>query len=53
VLALGGIGPGRARGCVEAGAAGVAVMGAVMGADHPAAVIRAMLGELAPLRSPP
>ncbi|HEY7072658.1 MAG TPA: thiamine phosphate synthase [Acidimicrobiales bacterium] len=53
VLALGGIGPGRARGCVEAGAAGVAVMGAVMGADHPAAVVRAMLGELAPLRSPP
>jgi thiamine-phosphate pyrophosphorylase len=53
VLALGGIGPGRARVCIEAGAAGVAVMGAVMGADHPAAVIRAMLGELAPLRSPP
>jgi thiamine-phosphate pyrophosphorylase len=56
VLALGGIGPGRARGCIEAGAAGVAVMGAVMGADHPAAVVRAMLGELGelmPLRSPP
>lgn len=46
VLALGGIGPGRAVGCIEAGAAGVAVMGAVMRADDPAAVVRALHHEL-------
>jgi thiamine-phosphate pyrophosphorylase len=46
VLALGGIGPGRAVGCIEAGAAGVAVMGAVMRADDPAAAVRMFLHEL-------
>jgi thiamine-phosphate pyrophosphorylase len=46
VLALGGIGPGRAVGCSEAGAAGVAVMGAVMRADDPAAAVRMLLHEL-------
>ena len=46
VLALGGIGAGRAVGCIEAGAAGVAVMGAVMRADDPAAAVRALRHEL-------
>jgi thiamine-phosphate pyrophosphorylase len=53
VLALGGLGPGRAGECVRAGAAGVAVMGAVMRAGDPAAVVRSLVDELAPLRSPP
>jgi thiamine-phosphate diphosphorylase len=47
VVALGGIGPGRVAPCIAAGAAGVAVMGAVMGADDPATVVRSLLGELA------
>jgi thiamine-phosphate pyrophosphorylase len=46
VLALGGIGPGRARPCLDAGAAGVAVMGAVMRADDPATVVRALVDEM-------
>jgi thiamine-phosphate pyrophosphorylase len=46
VLALGGIGPGRAGACVDAGAAGVAVMGAVMRADDPATVVRSVVHEL-------
>jgi thiamine-phosphate pyrophosphorylase len=46
VLALGGIGPGRAVACIEAGAAGVAVMGAVMRADDPAAVVRTLRHEM-------
>jgi thiamine-phosphate pyrophosphorylase len=51
VLALGGVGPGRARACVESGAAGVAVMGAVMGADDPAEVVRAVVDEVTEVRS--
>lgn len=46
VLALGGIGPGRARPCLDAGAAGVAVMGAVMRADDPATTVRALVDEM-------
>lgn len=46
VVALGGIGPGRARGCVEAGAAAVALMGAVMGAEDPATVVRSVVDEV-------
>ncbi len=46
VVALGGVAPGRARACVEAGAAGVALMGAVMGAADPAAVVRSVIDEL-------
>ena len=46
VVALGGIEPGRARGCAAAGAAGVALMGAVMRADDPGAVVRSVVREL-------
>jgi thiamine-phosphate diphosphorylase len=45
VYALGGIGPGRAVPCLWAGAAGVAVMGAVMCAADPGAVVRSLLEE--------
>jgi thiamine-phosphate pyrophosphorylase len=46
ILALGGVGPGRVVKCMEAGAVGVAVMGAVMRADDPAAAVRALRHEL-------
>jgi thiamine-phosphate diphosphorylase len=39
VWALGGVEPGNAASCVAAGAAGVAVMGAVMRAEDPAAMV--------------
>ncbi|MDQ1295716.1 MAG: thiamine-phosphate pyrophosphorylase [Actinomycetota bacterium] len=48
VYALGGVeDPGRVRACWEAGAAGVAVMGAVMRADDPQAVTSALLRAVA------
>jgi thiamine-phosphate pyrophosphorylase len=40
IIALGGITPARAASCFGAGAAGVAVMGEVMRAGDPAAVVR-------------
>ena len=46
VLALGGVVPGRAAACRAAGAAGVAVMGAVMGAAAPGGVVAALVAEL-------
>ncbi|HEV2310650.1 MAG TPA: thiamine phosphate synthase [Acidimicrobiia bacterium] len=46
VFALGGVDPTSARACVDAGAHGIAVMGAVMRADDPAAVVRQLLAAL-------
>ncbi|HEX6420991.1 MAG TPA: thiamine phosphate synthase [Acidimicrobiales bacterium] len=46
VIALGGIVPGRVATCAGAGAAGVALMGAVMRADDPAAVVASVVDEL-------
>lgn len=45
VLALGGVGPDDLAACLDAGAAGVAVMGAVMTAADPAAVINQLLDQ--------
>jgi thiamine monophosphate synthase len=44
--ALGGVNEGNAPGCVRAGAAGVAVMGAVMKAKDPGATVAALLACL-------
>ncbi|WP_347177409.1 thiamine phosphate synthase [Glycomyces sp. L485] len=50
VYALGGVtGPERARAAREAGAAGVAVMGAVMGAEAPERVVAALRAALEPV----
>jgi len=47
VLALGGVEtPAQAAACVAAGAVGVAVMGAVMRADDPAATVAALVAEV-------
>jgi thiamine-phosphate diphosphorylase len=45
VYALGGIRAATVPGCLAAGAAGVAVMGTVMGADAPDAAVRALLDQ--------
>lgn len=46
VVALGGITPAHARSCLGAGAVGVAVIGAVMGAEDPAAATAELLTAL-------
>lgn len=43
VIGIGGVGPGNVAGLRDAGAAGAAVIGALMTADDPAAITRAML----------
>jgi thiamine-phosphate pyrophosphorylase len=45
IIALGGIGPGEVTACLAAGAAGIAVMGAVMAADDPGTVITDLLDQ--------
>ncbi|HEY8546270.1 MAG TPA: thiamine phosphate synthase [Acidimicrobiales bacterium] len=52
VLALGGVTAATAAACVEAGAAGVAVMGAVMAAADPPAAVRDLLAALGETVSP-
>ena len=52
IYALGGVGPGRAAECVEAGAHGVAVLGAVMGATDPAEMAAALVREVLAARAP-
>jgi thiamine monophosphate synthase len=44
--ALGGVGAPNAARCLRAGAAGIAVMGAVMGADDPARAVAGILGRI-------
>jgi thiamine-phosphate pyrophosphorylase len=51
VYALGGIGPAQAAACLRSGAAGLAVMGMVMGADDPAAVVTSLTNEMAAVES--
>ena len=51
VYALGGIGPAQAAACLRRGAAGLAVMGMVMGADDPAAVVTSLTDEMAAAES--
>lgn len=46
VVGIGGIGPGRAAPVIAAGAAGVAVISAVLGAPDPGAAARAILDEV-------
>lgn len=46
VLALGGIDPARIASCIDGGAAGVAVMGAVMGTDDPGVVMAGLIQTL-------
>jgi len=46
VVALAGINPGNARACMEAGAAGIAVMGEVMRAANPEAAVRALVAAI-------
>ena len=48
LVALAGIDAANARGCIEAGAAGVAVMGGVRRAADPAAATRALVAAVAP-----
>lgn len=47
VYALGGVTPDRARACLDAGAHGVAVMGEIMRARHPAQTVADLLTAIA------
>lgn len=50
-VGIGGIGPGRAAAVIAAGAAGVAVIGALCGAPDPTAAARRLLQEITEARS--
>jgi thiamine-phosphate pyrophosphorylase len=52
VVALGGVTAANAAACLDAGAAGVAVMGAVMRAPDPAAAVATILDRLAAVAEP-
>jgi len=47
VVALAGITPANAAACIEAGAAGIAVMGEVMRSSDPEATVRALVAAIA------
>jgi thiamine-phosphate pyrophosphorylase len=47
IVAIGGIGPGAARGCILAGADGVAVVAGIAGADDPEEAARRLSREIA------
>lgn len=50
VIALGGVTADLVRSCLDAGAAGVAVMGEVMRSDDPSRVVKEFLGRAKPQR---
>ena len=50
VVALGGIDAGNAAACLEAGAAGLAVIGSVMAQDSPGRAVAALLEQVAAYR---
>jgi thiamine-phosphate pyrophosphorylase len=48
IIALGGVTPDRVRSCLDAGAAGVAVMGEIMRADQPGRIVNEFLQHAKP-----
>jgi thiamine-phosphate pyrophosphorylase len=53
IVALAGINPGNACSCIEAGAAGIAVMGEIMRAADPEATVRALVAAMTSPRPAP
>jgi thiamine-phosphate pyrophosphorylase len=48
IIALGGVTPDRVRSCLDAGAAGVAVMGEIMRTDQPRRIVNEFLQHTKP-----